>query len=362
MSDSSSEHDAENSASLKNDKSSTSSVSFKNTSYTLNNTLGDTNKKSITIENSSKNDQQQTKKSSSENTNKNNKIFLIQSSPVQQMTIQDVFDPSDATVHFNPNHNNMILGKAKPLNIHDTKKHDMTSAFSNLTNFKSNNYNFFSNNILKSRQDPTATGLNINTNANGFLDLVKSFNYKNGTVAAASKLKNGFTDKYMDYKRRWNEVLKREKRIFLAKYTSNTRTNTCKLDDFELKNTLGSGSFGRVILVKHKESGKFYALKILEKRNIIKSRQIEHTICEKKIMSAVSFPFLVSYFSSFKDNSNLYIALEYAPGGEMFKYLVKLNRFSENLCKFYSAQVVLAIEYLHSLDIIHRDLKPENTL
>jgi protein kinase A len=95
------------------------------------------------------------------------------------------------------------------------------------------------------------------------------------------------------------------------------------LDDFELRNTLGNGSFGRVILVKHKESGKFYALKVLEKRNIIKSRQIEHTICEKKIMSAVSFPFLVAFFSSFKDNSNLYIALEYAPGGELYKDLKK---------------------------------------
>jgi protein kinase A len=58
----------------------------------------------------------------------------------------------------------------------------------------------------------------------------------------------------------------------------------------------------------------------------------------------------------------LYIALEFAPGGEMFKHLVKSNRFSENLTKFYCTQVILAIEYLHNLDIIHRDLKPENTL
>lgn len=83
---------------------------------------------------------------------------------------------------------------------------------------------------------------------------------------------------------------------------------------------------------------------------------------EKKILNAVNFPFIASYAASFKDNCNLFIALEFVVGGEMFKHLVKYNKFSENLTKFYCAQVVLAIEYLHNMDIIHRDLKPENTL
>lgn len=107
---------------------------------------------------------------------------------------------------------------------------------------------------------------------------------------------------------------------------------------------------------------KFYALKILEKRNVIKTKQVEHTLNEKKILNTTSFPFLTSLVYSFKDNANLYIVLEFIAGGEMFTHLVKLKRFSENLARFYCAQVVLAVEYLHSLDILHRDLKPENTL
>lgn len=95
---------------------------------------------------------------------------------------------------------------------------------------------------------------------------------------------------------------------------------------------------------------------------MIKSRQVEHTINEKKISSSVNFPFIAAFVASFKDTTNLYIVLEFVPGGEMFKHLVRLNRFGEWQAKFYCAQVVLAIEYLHSLDIIHRDLKPENTL
>lgn len=114
--------------------------------------------------------------------------------------------------------------------------------------------------------------------------------------------------------------------------------------------------------MKKRDSGKFYALKILEKRNVVRSRQIEHTLNEKKIISSVNSPFIASFIASFKDYSNLYIVLEFVNGGEMFKHLVRTNRFTENVSKFYCAQVVLAIEYLHSLDIIHRDLKPENTL
>jgi protein kinase A len=172
-----------------------------------------------------------------------------------------------------------------------------------------------------------------------------------------------YDNKYIEYKRRWLEILRKEKKYFDAKMNGVKATNiTGKLEQFEMKKTLGKGSFGKVILVKHKENGKLYAMKLLEKSSVVKSKQVEHTLNEKKILSAISFPFLTSYFCSFKDNANLYIVLEFVAGGEMFKQLVRVNRFSENLCRFYCAQVVLAIEYLHSLDVIHRDLKPENTL
>ncbi|XP_067141750.1 cAMP-dependent protein kinase catalytic subunit beta-like isoform X1 [Centruroides vittatus] len=159
----------------------------------------------------------------------------------------------------------------------------------------------------------------------------------------------------------WLKYLKAVKDDFEEKW-NNALPNEGKLDDFILMKTLGSGSFGVVKLVKHKNTEEFYALKVLSKEEIVKLKQIEHTLNEKKILQSISFPFLVKLMFSFKDNSNLYLALEYVQGGEMFTHLRKSVKFSENQAKFYASQVILAFEFLHSLDIAYRDLKPENIL
>ncbi|KAH6573235.1 hypothetical protein BASA50_007634 [Batrachochytrium salamandrivorans] len=135
-----------------------------------------------------------------------------------------------------------------------------------------------------------------------------------------------------------------------------------KIEDFDIRNTLGTGSFGRVHLVKYKATGKHYAMKVLKKTEIIKLRQVEHTLNEKHILELLNFPFLVQMFGTFQDSNNLYLVLEYVQGGELFSYLRKSGRFANHVARFYAAQVVMAFDYLHTKDIIYRDLKPENLL
>ena len=111
---------------------------------------------------------------------------------------------------------------------------------------------------------------------------------------------------------------------------------------------------GRVLLVKHRTSSfnENIALKILNKQVIVKMKQIDHTLAEKKILQALSCPFIVELLYTFKDNSNLYLGLEYVPGGEMFTHLRALGRYTEDMARFYSAQIVLAFEYLHYLGVV----------
>ena len=134
---------------------------------------------------------------------------------------------------------------------------------------------------------------------------------------------------------------------------------------------LCSGTFARVCLVRPSDPAneadrpKFFALKILRKTEVIKLKQIDHVRHERAILADVSgHPFITNLLASFSDHEFLYLVLDYVPGGELFSYLRKLRRFDEETARFYAAEIVLVLEYLHEQQggVAYRDMKPENLL
>jgi len=137
---------------------------------------------------------------------------------------------------------------------------------------------------------------------------------------------------------------------------------TPRLDSFKMIKVIGKGSFGKVTLVKEIKTGEMYALKVLRKDNIIKRNQVEHTRTERSVLGYVKHPFIVGLKYAFQSKDKLYFVLDYCAGGELFFHLGKLGKFPEPRACFYTAEIVLAISYVHNLGIIYRDLKPENVL
>ena len=135
--------------------------------------------------------------------------------------------------------------------------------------------------------------------------------------------------------------------------------------DFEVLRLLGKGTFGQVYQVKKKDTKRIYAMKILSKKVIVKKNEIAHTIGERNILVTTATnasPFIIGLKFSFQTPADLYLVTDYMSGGELFWHLQKEGRFSEDRAKFYIAELILALEYLHDNDIVYRDLKPENIL
>ena len=133
---------------------------------------------------------------------------------------------------------------------------------------------------------------------------------------------------------------------------------------FVIGDTLGTGTFGRVMLVTctHNKRVLYFALKSLKKSEIIRLKQVDHIKSEKAILERIAHPFIVSLYTSFVDERCLYMLMEFVIGGELFSQLRKAGRFVNDTARFYAAEIALAFAYLHENDIVYRDLKPENLL
>ncbi|TKS77320.1 Serine/threonine-protein kinase [Collichthys lucidus] len=129
------------------------------------------------------------------------------------------------------------------------------------------------------------------------------------------------------------------------------------------KQTANKQTFMQVLLAKLKADSKFYAVKVLQKKVILKKKEQKNIMAERNVLlKSLKHPFLVRLHYSFQTTEKLYFVLDYVNGGELFFHLQRERCFSEPRARFYTAEVASAIGYLHSLNIVYRDLKPENIL
>ncbi|KAF6757398.1 AGC/Akt protein kinase [Ephemerocybe angulata] len=133
------------------------------------------------------------------------------------------------------------------------------------------------------------------------------------------------------------------------------------IDDFELMTVIGKGSFGKVMQVRKRDTGRIYALKTIRKAHIVSRNEITHTLAERLVLAQVDSPFVVPLKFSFQSEQKLYLVLAFVNGGELFHHLQREHTFNEERARFYSAELLLALEHLHELDVVYRYNEKTNT-
>lgn len=160
----------------------------------------------------------------------------------------------------------------------------------------------------------------------------------------------------------WRKPTPAASKKMKTKIANQAPEGNVKLSDFAILGVLGTGTFGKVHLCQHVASRQYYCMKVLKKQTIYRFKQMDHIVNEKQLLAQLKYPGIVQLFSTFVTADSLMLLMEYVPGGELFYYIRKFGRLTEDVARFYVAELVLTILHLHERQIVYRDLKPENIL
>lgn len=149
---------------------------------------------------------------------------------------------------------------------------------------------------------------------------------------------------------------------FILPISSEARSGEINRDCFSIERLIGKGSFGKVMLARKKDTNMLYAMKIIRKALVEKYKHVDHTKTERIILGELDHQFLVKLRYAFQTKTKLYLVMDFVNGGELFFHLKRSKQFSVDRARFYAAEILLALEYLHSQGIVYRDLKAENIL